>query len=74
MLRTWTTSAQAEDLPHLRAFTRGLGKDRAAVDAPLALPHHNGGTEAVNDKAKLIKGQICGRASFPLLRRRVLLG
>ncbi|MFJ7241817.1 reverse transcriptase domain-containing protein [Streptomyces olivaceus] len=73
-LSTWITSAQAEDLPHLHAFTRGLEKDRAAVDAALTLPHHNGGTEGVNNKTKLIKRQMYGRASFPLLRHRILLG
>jgi transposase len=74
LLSTWITSIQAEDLPHLHAFTRGLEKDRAAVDAALTLPHHNGGTEGVNNKTKLIKRQMCGRASFPLLRHRILLG
>ncbi|MFH9735733.1 transposase [Streptomyces sp. NPDC017260] len=65
LLSTWITSAQAEDLPHLRAFTRGLEKDRAAVDAAFTLPHHNGGTEGVNNKTKVIKRQMYGRASFP---------
>lgn len=74
LLSTWITSAQAEDLPHLQAFTRGLKKDRAAVDAALTLPHHNGGTEGGNNKTKLIKRQMYGRASFPLLRQRILLG
>ncbi|MFJ3762892.1 ISL3 family transposase, partial [Streptomyces sp. NPDC090080] len=74
LLSTWITSAHAEDLPHLHAFTRGLEKDRAAVDAALTLPHHNGGTEGVNNKTKLIKRQMYGRASFPLLRHRILLG
>ncbi len=45
-----------------------------AVDAALTLPHHNGGTEGVNYKTKLIKRQMYGRASFPLLRHRILLG
>ncbi len=73
LLSTWITSAQAEDLPHLHAFTRGLEKDRAAVDATLTPPHHNGGTEGANNKIKLIKRQMHGRASFPLLRHRILL-
>jgi len=51
-----------------------LEKDRAAVDAALTLPHHNGGTEGVNNKTKLIKRLMYGRASFPLLRHRILLG
>ncbi len=65
LLSTWITSAQTEDLPHLHAFTRGLEKDRAAVDAALTLPHHNGGTEGVNSRTKLIKRQMYGRASVP---------
>ncbi|MEV5433094.1 transposase [Streptomyces sp. NPDC052701] len=73
LLSTWITSAQTEDLPHLHAFTRSLEKDRAAVDAALTLPHHDGGTEGVNYKTKLIKRQMYGRARFPLLRHRILL-
>lgn len=73
-LSTWSTSAQAEDLPHLHTVTRGLEKDRAAVDAALTLPHHNGGTEGGNNKTKLIKHRMYGRASLPLPRHRVLLG
>ncbi|MBQ1094428.1 transposase [Streptomyces sp. B93] len=58
LLSTWITSAQAEDLPRLHAFTRDLGKDRAAAGAALTLPHHNGGTEGVNNKTKLVKRQM----------------
>ncbi len=35
---------------------------------------HNGGTEGVNNKTKLIKRQMYSRAGFPLLRHRILLG
>lgn len=44
------------------------------VNAALILSFHNGRSEGVNTKAKLIKRQIYGRAGFPLLRHRVLLG
>lgn len=74
LLSTWITSVQAEDLPHLHAFTRGLKRDRDAVNAALTCPHHNGGAEGVNNKTKLIKRQMYGRASFTLLRHRILLG
>ncbi len=59
---------RATDLPHLRAFTRGLDRGREAVNAALTLPYHNGGTEGVNTKTKLIKHQMYGRAGFTLLR------
>jgi transposase len=73
-LTSWITQARAEDLPHLHAFTRGLDLDRDAVNAALTLPFHNGGTEGVNTKTKMIKRQMYGRAGFPLLRHRILLG
>ncbi len=69
----WYTS-QAVDLPHLHTFTRGLGLDRDAANAAVTHPFHNGGTEDVNTKTKLIKRQMYGRAAFPLLRHRILLG
>ncbi|MEU5910641.1 transposase, partial [Micromonospora sp. NPDC047527] len=50
------------------------GLDRDAVNAALTYPFHNGGTEGVNTKTKLIKRQMYGRAGFALLRHRILLG
>ncbi|GLW36056.1 ISL3 family transposase [Actinoplanes regularis] len=73
-LTHWINTTREEDLPHLHAFTRGLDRDRNAVDAALTLPHHNGTTEGVNTKTKLLKRQMYGRAGFPLLRHRILLG
>lgn len=74
LLTGWIDQAQAENLPHLHAFTRGLEFDRHAVDAALTYPFHNGHTEGVNTKTKLIKRQMYGRAGFTLLRHRILLG
>ncbi len=73
-LTGWITQARAEDLPYLHAFTRGLELDRDAVNAALTCNYHNGGTEGVNTKTKLIKRQMYGRAGFPLLRHWILLG
>jgi transposase len=74
LLTDWITRVRAEDLPHLHAFTRGLDLDREAVNAALTYAFHNGGTEGVNNKTKLIKRQMYGRAGFALLRHRILLG
>jgi len=70
----WITTARAADLPHLHTYSRGLDQDRDAVNAGLTLPYHNGGTEGVNTKTKRIMRQMHGRASFDLLRHRILLG
>ncbi|MEU7473533.1 ISL3 family transposase [Streptomyces sp. NPDC044984] len=73
-LSRWIVEVRSADLPHLHAFTRGLDRDRDAVNAALTLPYGNGPTEGVNTKTKRIARQMHGRASFPLLRHRILLG
>ncbi len=72
-LQDWICDARACDLPSLHSFTRGLDLDIQAVTAAVTLPHHNGRTEGVNTKTKLIKRQMYGRAGFTLLRHRILL-
>jgi transposase len=72
-LNAWITTARTCDLPHLHAFIRGLDQDHDAVRAAVTLPFHNGGTEGVNTKTKRIMRQMHSRASFALLRHRILL-
>ena len=72
-LTEWIAQVRAADLPHLHSFANGLELDRAAVDAGLTLPYHNGRTEGVNTRTKKIMRQMHGRACFPLLRHRILL-
>jgi transposase len=72
-LRDWIQQAHAADLPYLHSFTRGLDLDNAAATAAVTLPFHNGRTEGVNTKTKMIKRQMYGRAGFELLRHRILL-
>jgi transposase len=55
-LQQWITDARAADLPNLHSFTRGLDLDVKAATAALTLPHHNGRTEGVNNKTKMING------------------
>jgi Transposase len=73
-LQQWISDARAADLPHLHSFTRGLDLDIKAATAALTLPHHNGRTEGVNCKTKMLKRQMSGRTGFALLRHRILLG
>jgi transposase len=72
-LQKWITAARAASLPHVHALTRGLDLDSKAVTAALTLTHHNGRTEGVSTKTKMIKRQMYGRADFTLLRHRILL-
>jgi transposase len=72
-LTSWIEQARAASLPHLHSFLRGLEQDRDAVVAAVTLPHHNGRTEGVNTRTKMLKRQMYGRAGFDLLRHRILL-
>ena len=72
--RTPRTDVRGADLPNLHSFTRGLDLDIQAATTALTMPHHNGRTEGVNTKTKMIKRQMYGRADFTLLRHRILLG
>jgi transposase len=73
-LAEWTTIAREADLPHVHSFARGIDQDADAVTAAVTLTHHNGRTEGVNTKTKLLKRQMYGRAGLALLRHRILLG
>jgi len=72
-LQQWITNAREADLPRLHSFTRGPDLDIQAATAALTLPYHNGRTEGVNNKTKMIKRQMYGRAGFTVLRHRILL-
>ncbi|MGW1659238.1 transposase, partial [Streptomyces atratus] len=72
-LTQWIATVRTAGLPHLHSFCNGLELDRAAVNASLTLPHHNGRTEGANTRTKKIMRQIHGRAGFDLLRHRILL-
>ncbi len=65
--------ATRSGLPEFRSFATGLQHDKAAIVAAVSLPHSNGQTEDQITKLKLLKRSMHGRASFELLRRRVLL-
>ena len=73
-LSRWIESAKATGIRELRSFAAGLLRDQAAVVAALSLPWSNGQVEGHVHRLKLIKRQMYGRASFDLLRRRVLEG
>jgi transposase len=73
-LAAWTSTAREADLPHVHSFARGIEQDIDAVTAAITLDHHNGRTEGVNTKTKLLKRQMYGRAGIDLIRHRILLG
>jgi hypothetical protein len=73
-LDDWLAAAAASPgQPELRSFANGIHRDYQAVRNALTLPWSSGRVEGLNTRTKLIKRQMYGRASFPLLRKRILL-
>jgi transposase len=72
-LTAWLTAAETSGLPPLHAYAAGLRRDRSAVTTALTWTWTNGATEGTVNKIKMLKRQMYGRASFALLRQRVLL-
>lgn len=71
-LPAWLESAKSSGLSCFASFVRGVRTDYAAVEAAFSLPWSNGPVEGHVNRLKFIKRQGYGRASFELLRRRVL--
>jgi len=72
-LTAWLTAAENSGLPPLHAYTAGIRRYRSAVTTALTWTWTNGKTEGTVNKIKMLKRQMYGRASFTLLRKRVLL-
>ena len=68
----WLAAAHASGLPELMEFTTRIVRDRAAIEAALTYRWSNGITEGHVNRIKMIKRTAYGRASFGLLRQRVL--
>jgi transposase len=56
----------------LASFAAGLRRDLSAVEAACSSPWSQGQVEGQVNRLKMLKRQMYGRASFPLLRSRVL--
>lgn len=73
-LDAWLAAVEADPgQPGLHSFAAGIRQDYQAVTSALTLPWNSGKIEGLNTRTKLLKRQMYGRASFPLLRKRILL-
>src|SRR4051812_24019728 len=72
-LNTWLAEARRSGVRAVETFAAGLEQDGAAIRAALTTPWSSGQAEGQITRLKLIKRQMYGRASFDLLRQRVLL-
>jgi transposase len=71
-LYTWLRGAEASGIKELQGVARSLWLDRQAVEAAVRLDWSNGQVEGKVNKLKTTKRAQYGRATFDLLRRRVL--
>ncbi len=72
-LDDWIAAVEADDEPDLHSFAYGLKRDHDAVVNGLTMPWSSGVVEGNVNRLKMIKRQMYGRATFGLLRKRVLL-
>lgn len=71
-LPAWLKAVHNSGIPELKRFAISLNNDFAAVQAGLTEPWSQGPVEGVNNRLKLIKRLMYGRAKFDLLRKRVI--
>ena len=68
----WLTNAENSTLPKVRSFAKSLHDEYSFIRAALEYEWSNGQTEGQVTRLKFIKRQMYGRASFELLRQKVL--
>ncbi len=71
-LDLWIADATNASWTEVRRFATGLCNDLAVVKAALTLPWSQGQVEGQVNRLKLLKRQMYGRATFDVLRQRVL--
>jgi transposase len=71
-LTPWLEACHASGISELVTFAEGLQREAPIIRAAIELPYSNGVAEGQVNRLKMIKRTAFGRASFELLRRRVL--
>ncbi|MEM8831569.1 MAG: ISL3 family transposase [Cyanobacteria bacterium P01_G01_bin.19] len=70
----WLEKALGCSIKPLKTFAKGLLDDYKAVKASLKMAVSNGPVEGLNNKLKMLKRQMYGRAGLDLLAKRFILG
>ncbi|MHC5262668.1 ISL3 family transposase [Streptomyces sp. UC4497] len=73
LLRDWIQKAEVSGPEAIGVFADSVRQDLPAVTAGLTLSYSSGAVEGHVNRIKTIKRQMYGRASFTLLRARILL-
>ena len=69
----WLLKALTGPFKAFQSFGNGLIEDYAAVKAGLTLEVSNGPVEGLNNRLKMLKRQMYGRAGLDLLTKRFIL-
>ncbi len=69
----WLLKTLASSIKPLKTFAKGLLDDYAAVKASMTLEVSNGPVEGLNNKLKMLKRQMYGRAGLDLLAKRFIM-
>jgi transposase len=72
-LESWLLAVEQGATEELKSFASGIRQDRQAVEAGLREEWSQGQVEGQVNRLKTVKRDMYGRASFELLRARVLL-
>ncbi len=69
----WLEQAKSSSIKAFQSFAAGLKEDYEAVKAGLTLEVSNGPVEGLNNRLKMLKRQMFGRAGLDLLAKRFIL-
>ncbi|MDV3002634.1 MAG: ISL3 family transposase ISAcma23 (plasmid) [Chroococcopsis gigantea SAG 12.99] len=69
----WLFDATTSSFEPFRSFAKSLSHDYSAVKAGLTLDISNGPVEGLNNRLKMLKRQMYGRAGLDLLSKRFIL-
>ncbi len=72
MFDSWLLKAASSSIKPFQTFAKGLFDDYAAVKASMSSEWSNGPVEGLNNKLKMLKRQMYGRASLDLLAKRLI--
>jgi transposase len=72
-LDSWIKKAKHSSINAFQSFAKGLTEDYDAVKAGVTLEVSNGQVEGQNNRLKMLKRQMFGRAGLDLLAKRFIL-
>lgn len=71
-LQGWIENVLHSGISEMATFANGLLRDYQSIENAISLPWSNGPVEGNINKLKTIKRPMYGRASFDLLRKKLV--